>query len=233
MMNRMLMLAMVVVALIGCDSGPGTDADLTGVVVDADGRAVEGAAVGVVFQMDGIDLPGDWKAIGEKPAAVIAYEVAEPGHVLFRVLDWERNLVRILIDEDQAAGTHSFIWDGTDGNGDRIPSGMYIPELSVNGVVIDESRLFLYLHEPGEILLAPHAVTDAAGRFRISRGLLPLGAEYWTTEEDGDPIVLATVEHEFLVRAVIDEGGTLIHSDAITEIPEDSASGTHIRITLE
>ncbi len=233
MTTRMLVLAMVVVALVGCDDGPETDADLTGVVVDGDGRAVEGVAIGVVFRMDGIDLPGDWKGIGEKPSAVIAYEVAEPGHVLFRVLDWERNLVRTLVDEDQAAGTHSFIWDGTDGNGDRIPSGMYIPELSVNGVVIDESRLFLYLHEPGEILLAPHAVTDAAGRFRISRGLLPLGADYWTTEEDGDPVVLATVEHEFLVRVVIDEGGTLIHSDAITEIPEGSASGTHIRITLE
>lgn len=60
---------------------------------------------------------------------------------------WNRfgKQVRKLIDEnEQSAGSKSVVWDGTDDLGDRLPSGIYIYRLTVDGE--GESRV-IHLHQ--------------------------------------------------------------------------------------
>ena len=49
-------------------------------------------------------------------------------------------LVRELINETLAAGTHTIHWDGHDGSGRSVASGMYLAKLQAAGA-IDTQRL--------------------------------------------------------------------------------------------
>jgi flagellar hook assembly protein FlgD len=60
---------------------------------------------------------------------VIAFELAWPARATLRVLDIEGRLVRRLLDEPRAAGSHTATWDGRTEPGAPAPSGIYFYEL--------------------------------------------------------------------------------------------------------
>ncbi len=49
------------------------------------------------------------------------------------VVDPSGRLVRTLVDRPQAAGAQTVVWDGTDATGERVPSGVYYYQMSMDG----------------------------------------------------------------------------------------------------
>lgn len=60
----------------------------------------------------------------------ISYQIPSESRVGLRIYNSSGRLVRILVDERVAGGSHSVDWDGMDDSGVDLPSGIYIYELS-------------------------------------------------------------------------------------------------------
>jgi hypothetical protein len=63
----------------------------------------------------------------------IAYALPEAGAVRLEVYDLRGAVVRTLVDEHRAAGTHAISWDGRDDRGLALPSGTYLTRLIAGG----------------------------------------------------------------------------------------------------
>jgi len=232
-MSMIVLLAMVLLA--ACDTGPGVDPDVVGTVVDADGEPVGGAAVGIVYRFDGMEMPGDWRRTlsHDKPQTELVFDLPDPAPVRVTVRTHDDRLVRTLVDwEPLAAGAHSVFWDATADDGTPQPSGRYVVRIEREGSATEEYDLFLYLFQPGEIHRAPHAVTDADGRFRIRRSLLPLGEEITATDDQGEVVATATVASDFKLLAVAERGGAFVSAGAVVDWPGGPA-GVDVTLTLE
>ncbi len=59
------------------------------------------------------------------PVTVIKYALPEQAHVTLDVFNINGNLVKQLTNTTQRAGYHSFVWDGTNSNGERVATGLY------------------------------------------------------------------------------------------------------------
>lgn len=59
------------------------------------------------------------------PQTTIAYDLPSTARVRLLVMDVSGKLVRTLVDETQAAGSRSVIWNGRDDNGNAVSSGVY------------------------------------------------------------------------------------------------------------
>jgi len=79
------------------------------------------------------------------PVTEIAYNV--PGHdggrVTLRVYSVDGSLVTTLVDEIRDAGPGNVIWDGVDGNGRRVASGVYLYRLSAAGETVTKKMVLL------------------------------------------------------------------------------------------
>jgi hypothetical protein len=64
------------------------------------------------------------------------YTLSQSGRTRLEVFDVRGSRVRGLVDEWQAAGTRMLSWDGKDGAGRSVPSGVYLARLCVG----DETR---------------------------------------------------------------------------------------------
>lgn len=60
------------------------------------------------------------------PATTIAFSLQQGGHVRLSVFDLGGRLVRVLVDEERAAGHHEVPWDGRGGQGRELASGVYV-----------------------------------------------------------------------------------------------------------
>lgn len=60
------------------------------------------------------------------PSTTVRFSLAEGGIVVLSVYDLRGRRVRTLEDEYFEAGIHTVIWDGTDGHGAPLPSGVYL-----------------------------------------------------------------------------------------------------------
>lgn len=67
------------------------------------------------------------------PTTTISLSVKESGVASLSVFNTKGQLVRVLNDGFISSGKHSFIWDGKDGGGFPVASGLYLYRLSVNG----------------------------------------------------------------------------------------------------
>lgn len=67
------------------------------------------------------------------PSTRIDYELSSPGRVELDIVNVLGQRVGTIVDETQAAGAHSAVWDGTDGNGNKQASGPYYYQIRVNG----------------------------------------------------------------------------------------------------
>ena len=63
--------------------------------------------------------------------------------VTLRVYNIAGQLVKTLIDERQGAGNHSVLWDGKNGEGDEVSSGVYIYKLRVGNRVLSRKMVLL------------------------------------------------------------------------------------------
>jgi hypothetical protein len=68
------------------------------------------------------------------PATTIEYSIARPGHVTLRVYNVAGQLVRTLVDENQAPGPVRIArWDGRNETGNPVASGVYLYQLEAPG----------------------------------------------------------------------------------------------------
>jgi len=130
------------------------------VTVDEDGSAYVSGAVNVpadvyVSKFGGGQLSGvDDVTVGGlrlhqnnpnpfNPSTHIAFDLPSAGPVSMRVLDASGRVVRTLIDDDRSAGPHAVRWDGTDGAGLPVASGVYFYRIEAAGEVLSQRMVLL------------------------------------------------------------------------------------------
>jgi photosystem II stability/assembly factor-like uncharacterized protein len=59
------------------------------------------------------------------PRTLLRWEVARPGRLRISIHDSRGRMVRLVVDEDVAAGSYSWAWDGDDDGGHPAASGIY------------------------------------------------------------------------------------------------------------
>jgi hypothetical protein len=69
------------------------------------------------------------------PRTTIKYDLPESGPVRLSVFDVAGRLVRTLVDESMAQGSHEAVWDGRDSSGREVGSGSYLARLEFGGKV--------------------------------------------------------------------------------------------------
>jgi hypothetical protein len=62
---------------------------------------------------------------GRASLGEISYSLPEAGQVAVKVFDIAGRLVKVLVDETQAAGAHTLRWDGSTEAGNRVSAGVY------------------------------------------------------------------------------------------------------------
>ena len=75
------------------------------------------------------------------PQTTIAFDLPEPQGVRLAVFDVRGRRVRVLVDEAMSAGSHTVVWDGTDGQGRRLASGVYLYRIQAGP--LNETRRML------------------------------------------------------------------------------------------
>jgi len=70
------------------------------------------------------------------------YALAEDTHVTFSIYNTLGQLVRVLVDQDQVAGYNEVVWDGRNGSGASVASGIYIYRIAAREFVATK-RMFL------------------------------------------------------------------------------------------
>jgi hypothetical protein len=63
------------------------------------------------------------------PQTTIAFSLTRKQSVRLKVVDVAGRIVRTLWDGGLDAGTHRMVWDGRDGRGSRVASGVYLSVL--------------------------------------------------------------------------------------------------------
>ena len=77
------------------------------------------------------------------PRTTIAFELARESAVELGIYDVQGALVRTLVSGSLPSGPHARIWDGTDGQGQRVASDVYLVRLRADGA--DQMRKLLLL----------------------------------------------------------------------------------------
>lgn len=74
---------------------------------------------------------------------LIRYELSEPGFVRLKIYTLSGELVKDLVSEDKDVGRYNAIWDGTDSDGIKISTGIYLYQLLLNNS--SEVKKMMYL----------------------------------------------------------------------------------------
>jgi flagellar hook assembly protein FlgD len=77
------------------------------------------------------------------PRTRIEYTVPRKSTVELAVYDVGGRRVRTLVEATLNAGQHLAVWDGTDGSGKEVPSGVYFYRLSVGGLEAKQRMVLL------------------------------------------------------------------------------------------
>jgi len=59
------------------------------------------------------------------PETTLSFSLSTPGRVTVKVFDVNGRLVRSLLDDSRDSGYQDVRWNGTDGNGTKVSSGIY------------------------------------------------------------------------------------------------------------
>jgi len=77
------------------------------------------------------------------PTTTITYDVpAEGVKISLKIYDATGRLVRTLVDESRSAGSHDVTWDGRDGFGAPVASGVYFYKM-IAGTFVETRRMVL------------------------------------------------------------------------------------------
>ncbi len=77
------------------------------------------------------------------PVTQINYSLERAGPVTVTVFDLGGRRLRTFAQGVQAPGRHAVVWDGTDGNGARQPSGMYLYRLEADGRALTRKMMLV------------------------------------------------------------------------------------------
>ncbi len=77
------------------------------------------------------------------PETSIRYSVSGAGKVAIRIYNVSGALVRTLVDRYHAAGVYTARWDGKDGTGRNLASGVYFYRLETGSGVVDSKKLLM------------------------------------------------------------------------------------------
>jgi hypothetical protein len=77
------------------------------------------------------------------PMTTISFDLAKPGHVRVAIYDISGRLVRTLVSEDRAAGSHAVIWDGANEAGGRAASGQYLYRVTTDSHDVTRKMLMV------------------------------------------------------------------------------------------
>ena len=64
----------------------------------------------------------------------IRFELAEPVHVTLTIYDLLGRKIRVLVDEAHGPGRYARTWNGRDGEGRTVPSGVYLYRMTAGGI---------------------------------------------------------------------------------------------------
>ena len=76
------------------------------------------------------------------PTTTISYTMNKAGNANLSVYNVKGQLVNTLVNGTKQAGSHSVVWDGTDSNGNTVPSGIYFYRLS-SGNHVETKKMML------------------------------------------------------------------------------------------
>ncbi|MCB1184215.1 trypsin-like peptidase domain-containing protein [bacterium] len=77
------------------------------------------------------------------PMTRIRFNLAQAGHATIQVFDLQGRHVRTLVDGAQPAGPGEVVWDGTDGEGRKVSSGVYFARVASGGQAADHKMVLL------------------------------------------------------------------------------------------
>ncbi len=77
------------------------------------------------------------------PSTTIQYSLPEPCHVIVEIFDLLGRRVRTLVDQEQLTGPYTVTWDGTDGSGTPVATGVYLYKLRAGDYVQSKKMLLL------------------------------------------------------------------------------------------
>jgi subtilisin-like proprotein convertase family protein len=77
------------------------------------------------------------------PLTNIKFDLPKSGHVRLDIFDVSGRLIRILVDENRTAASHTVVWDGTDNRGGRVASGAYYYRLQTGSYSNTHKMLLL------------------------------------------------------------------------------------------
>jgi hypothetical protein len=117
------------------DTGNGANANMFVAKYAMPGTAVDDVLPEVVSQ---VTFPNPFR-----PHHSIRYELSKNAKVNLRIYNLRGQIVRNLIDQQQAGGNHQIAWDARDNKGKALNSGMYIMQLQIDGIVTNR-KLLLY-----------------------------------------------------------------------------------------
>ena len=75
------------------------------------------------------------------PIANIQYEISEFTQATLSLYDINGRLVKMLVDDMLAPGYYTAVWNGTEGSGYQVSSGIYIAVLKTAGRDIQTRKL--------------------------------------------------------------------------------------------
>lgn len=77
------------------------------------------------------------------PVTSIKYDLAENSQVRMDIFNVRGQLVKTLLNQEMLSGTHSVIWDGKDGQGRSVSSGVYFYRMSLPNKVLTNKMLLM------------------------------------------------------------------------------------------
>ncbi len=99
--------------------------------------AIEDTGTGIIIENENINLPSEYELFSNypnpfNPNTNITYNLPIATNIKLVIYNTCGELIRILVAENQIAGTHNILWNGLDMNGKSVPSGIYIYTLEAN-----------------------------------------------------------------------------------------------------
>ncbi len=77
------------------------------------------------------------------PETTISYTLPSAGSVSLDIYNSRGQLVRSLLQEEQPAGEYSLVWNGKDGSGHSVASGLYLCRIASNGTHVTRKMLLI------------------------------------------------------------------------------------------
>jgi len=77
------------------------------------------------------------------PETIITYAIPEPAKVKINIFNLKGQRVKKLVDKYLNSGQYSVVWDGTNDNGKKISSGVYIYQMIANKICISKKLVCL------------------------------------------------------------------------------------------